>query len=186
MAIFRQYMVRYLRGSWVYRLSSLILTALIGSLCFAPIANAAQIQHVTRTTISVTDLDKSLAIYRDILGFRVSRYTEPGEDSYAFDVFGVPATAHLRMAVLSVPDGQSEPLALMQVTHTEFHPRALPVAAAVVLRVEDVSSVSQQLREIGLTTLPPKEMIGVLSFDFIEGGFKDFDGNSIVLYQLLD
>ena len=65
-------------------------------------ASAADTQEVAlkRVNLLVSDLDRSLAIYRDILGFRVFEISESSPQSYSYAVFGIPATAKLRFATL--------------------------------------------------------------------------------------
>ena len=65
-------------------------------------ASAADTQEVAlkRVNLLVSDLDRSLAIYRDILGFRIFEISESSPQSYSYAVFGIPAAAKLRFATL--------------------------------------------------------------------------------------
>ena len=49
-----------------------------------------------RTNLVVRDLDRALAIYRDVLGFEVDYQKTSAPDSYSYRVFGFPPEAVLR------------------------------------------------------------------------------------------
>ena len=59
--------------------------------------------HLKRPNLVVADIERSLRIYRDILGFEASPIRTGGADSYSYPVFNVPANAALRFVSLDEP-----------------------------------------------------------------------------------
>lgn len=55
-----------------------------------------------RVNLLVRDMERSLAIYRDILGFRLFHCSDSGPQSVSYPVFRSPAQAQLEAAGLDV------------------------------------------------------------------------------------
>ena len=53
-----------------------------------------------RVNLLVRDLDRSLAVYRDIFGFRNPQVSQSSPQSYSYPVFRLPAQAKLRFCTL--------------------------------------------------------------------------------------
>ena len=56
--------------------------------------------HLKRPCLLVADLDRSLTLYRDCLGFRLDYVGEADADSYLYKVFQLPAEAKMRFAAV--------------------------------------------------------------------------------------
>lgn len=136
-----------------------------------------------RATILVADIDRSLQIYRDILGFEVFQISESSEDSYSYPVFKIPKEAKIRFATLSSPT-QVRTLALTEVTGIELPKPSAPLMTAGVIKVDDLPSVMDKIEALGLEITEPKVDEGT-DFTFREQAFIDFDGHLMVLYQIL-
>ena len=148
-------------------------------------ANAAETREVAvkRVNLLVSDLDRSLAIYRDILGFRVFEISDSSPQSYSYAVFGIPAAAQLRFATLD-SSTETRALALTEVKGVE-----LPVApsfgtSSPVIRITRFDEVLVRLREAGLRVVEPRRSKTPEGREFSELGFTDPDGHVVVLYQL--
>jgi len=141
--------------------------------------------HFKRITILVKDIDRSLTIYRDILGFSLSSLSESAKDSYAYPVFKIPKEALVRFASLNSPD-QIRTIGMTEVTGIELPKPSHPIMTASVIRVKDLERTMQKIIDLGLEHTEMKidetESAGL----FKEQSFIDFDGHLIVVYELLD
>ncbi len=140
-----------------------------------------------RVTLVVADLDRSLRIYRDILGFDLDGISASGPDSYSYPVFRIDKSAKIRFATLSAGDLQVRTLGLTEVKGMALPSPAQtrPLMAASVIRSRDIARDFEKLEALGLETTEPKFVDG-REFDFWERAFVDFDGHLVVLYQVVE
>jgi catechol 2,3-dioxygenase-like lactoylglutathione lyase family enzyme len=140
--------------------------------------------HLKRHNLVVADLDRSLAIYRDILGFSVARISESSAQSYSYPVFNIPAEATLRSATLN-SDTEQRHFALTEVRGVPLpRPDSHGIRMSTpVIQVRDFDTVLSALREAGLTIVDPTTDIGADGRVFKELAFIDPDGHLVVLYQ---
>jgi catechol 2,3-dioxygenase-like lactoylglutathione lyase family enzyme len=136
-----------------------------------------------RVNLLVRDMDRSLAVYRDILGFRLGQCTDSRPESFSYPVFRLPAEAKLRFCLL---DSTTEvrALALTQVTGIEFPPSPPIQLSAPVIRVQHHQDVQARLEALGLEVVGPRRSRTAEGHDFTEFAFTDADGHLIVLYEL--
>jgi catechol 2,3-dioxygenase-like lactoylglutathione lyase family enzyme len=161
----------------------LLLCLLSGGMARAVDATEPQEVALKRVNLLVRDLDRSLSIYADILGFRVSGVSESTPQSYSYVVFDLPAEARLRFATL---DSSTEvrALALTEVKGAALpEARAVPFAAAVI-RVSGLDSQLARLKAAGLRVVEPRRSQTPEGRTFTEAAFTDPDGHIVVLYQL--
>jgi len=148
----------------------------------APIERLAPIY---RHSMLVTDLDRSLTLYRDILGMTVSRVSETPPDSYSYQFFAIPKGSMKRFAYLNGEGGQKEVLGLGEVPGVDLGLPATPRTMAWVQTVEDVEGVLEKVEALGLEILPSVEFMSrEAGKPGIEAGFLDFDGHLILVYGL--
>lgn len=138
-----------------------------------------------RVTLVVSDLERSLEIYRDILGFQLDGIMDSTEASYSYPVFNIDPKAKIRFATLSAGPEQVRTMALTEVTGMELPKPGRPFMTASVIRVGDIEDTFGKLEALGLKTVPPKIAERPGEFKFVEQAFVDFDGHLIVLYQML-
>lgn len=136
-----------------------------------------------RINLLVRDLDRSLAIYRDILGFRVYQISESTPQSYSYPVFQLPAKAKLRFATLD-SSTETRALALTEVTGIELPAAPAIAASAPVIRINRLDEVLSRLRATGLRVVEPNRSKTPEGRAFSEMAFTDPDGHVVVLYQL--
>jgi catechol 2,3-dioxygenase-like lactoylglutathione lyase family enzyme len=161
---------------------SFLLGAMGGGVAMAAEADASPL-HLKRHNLLVADLDRSLAIYRDILGFRVHAITTSTADSYSYPVFNIPAEATLRFASLD-SDTEVRHFALTEVTGVRLpSPHDAIRMSTAVIQVRDFDNVLAKLRATGLTIVEPTVAIGSDGRAFKEMAFIDPDGHLVVLYQ---
>jgi len=148
-------------------------------------ADEAAVREVAlkRVNLLVRDLDRSLAVYRDILGFRNAQVSQSRPQSYSYPVFRLPAQAKLRFCTL---DSATEvrALALTEVTGMELPAPGPIVTSTPVIRVEDFEEVHARLKAAGLDVVEPRRSKTVEGHDFRELAFTDPDGHLVVLYEL--
>lgn len=142
--------------------------------------------HFKRVTLVVADLDRSLAIYRDILGFEIDSISESGPDSYSYPVFKIDPAATIRFATLSAGTEQVRTLGLTEVKGIELPGPSVPRRSATVIRTADIERDFARLEALGLETTEPKFVELTESYHFWERAFTDFDGHLIVLYQVVE
>ncbi|MEM9152701.1 MAG: VOC family protein [Cyanobacteria bacterium P01_F01_bin.3] len=138
--------------------------------------------HLKRPCILVSDLDQSLRLYRDVLGFRLDYVGEADADSYLYTVFQIPAEGHLTFAALST-DYEPRSLALTEVQGISLPNAPIPRRIATVIQVPHVSPLSKEIQALGLTLIRPHSFTAPPNLVFTEQGFYDFDGHLIVLYD---
>lgn len=103
------------------------------------------------TGLTVSDLDRSLAFYRDTLGMETV-FEQEKEGGYLAAIVGYPG-AHVRMAHLAFP-GDGHRLELFQYLEPEARgepgePRDLGITH-VCLLVEDIGALHERLRSAGV------------------------------------
>jgi catechol 2,3-dioxygenase-like lactoylglutathione lyase family enzyme len=165
--------------AWVMAFACTLVSGPAHAVDEAPVGEVA----LKRVNLLVRDLDRSLAIYRDILGFRNAQVSQSGPQSYSYPVFRLPAQARLRFCTL---DSASEirALALTEVTGIELPAPGSIVTSTPVIRVEDFDEVHARLKAAGLDVVEPRRSKTVEGRDFHELAFTDPDGHLVVLYEL--
>ena len=139
--------------------------------------------HVKRPCLLVSDLDRSLQLYRDILGFRLDYLAAASPQSYLYTVFQLPPTAQLRFATLSSAQ-EDRALALTEVTGITLPPPVPPFRGATVIQVAAVPPLRAAIAALGLKLLPPSHFTAPPNLAFTEQGIYDFDGHLLVLYDV--
>ncbi|MEM8524963.1 MAG: VOC family protein [Bacteroidota bacterium] len=139
--------------------------------------------YFKRMNILVSNMERSLKIYEDILGFSANMISVSGEDSYSYPVFKIPKEAKMRFVTLDSPS-QERTLALTELTGIELLQPKPPYRSAAVIKSDDIEGTMKKIEDLGLETTEPK-VAGGTAFRFKEQAFVDYDGNLIVLYQIL-
>jgi catechol 2,3-dioxygenase-like lactoylglutathione lyase family enzyme len=135
-----------------------------------------------RGNFVVRDIDKSLALYRDVLGFEVAFIKDSPDDSYSYPVFEIETQNKLRFAVLSTQD-QVRVMALTEVP-AELPQVPYPRRAAIVLEVGDVDAVCTGAAEAGCKVYEEEELHTHDGRVGREVGIVDFDDNLVVIYHI--
>lgn len=160
---------------------------LVGAALLVPAAAQEALEQgavqVKRPNLVVSDLDRSLRLYRDILGFTVFAVGESKPDSYSYPVFRFPPEARLRMATLSTKT-QVRTLALTELRGAQVPAQTHPHRAAVVIEVKGIERVIERIRAEGLHVVPPTTSKTPEGQTFVEQAFEDYDGHLIVLYEI--
>ncbi len=138
-----------------------------------------------RHSILVSDLERSLTLYRDVLGLTVSRVTATSPDSYSYVFFNIPPGSMKRFAYLDGEDGRSNVLGIGEVPGLELKLPQSPRSVAWVQTVADVERVMAEVQALGLTLIPPLQFMSrEAGKTGIETGVVDFDGHLVMFYGL--
>lgn len=135
-----------------------------------------------RTNLLVSDAERSLKIYHDILGFSIFSQSKSKPDSYSYPVFKIPKEAEISFITLSSPT-QERTLALTEVKGIELPKPGIPLMTAAVIKVGDLKGTMEKITALELETTEPRRAKNH-EFYFLEQAFIDFDGHLIVLYEL--
>jgi len=136
-----------------------------------------------RANFIVTDIDRALTFYRDVLGFDVTFTKGHNPESYSIPVFEIPDGAELGFAILSLPD-QPRVMALSEIKGVDIgsHPR--PRRGAIVLDTPDPDAVMDQSRALGLQVYEEGRLETHDGRIGREIGIVDFDDNLVVIYKI--
>ena len=141
------------------------------------------------TGYTVSDLDRSLVFYRDLLGCEVIA-TQEKEGGYLAAIVGYP-DAHVRMAHLRVPGGEHV-IELFEYLapagdRAAVQPRNVG-ASHLCFVVADLRAVYEALLEQGVTSFvsPPVEVDTGINRGGLGIYLRDPDGITVELFQLPD
>ncbi|MEX2375750.1 MAG: VOC family protein [Dehalococcoidia bacterium] len=142
-----------------------------------------QIHH---TGLTVSDLERSVAFYRDMLGCSETMRQERA-GGYLAAIVGYP-DAHVKMAHLRAPTGTHvvELFEYVQPQGTAPHIEPATVGTAhICFLVEDLATVYDRLREAGVTDFvsPPVEVDSGVNRGGLGLYLRDPDGLLIELFQ---
>jgi catechol 2,3-dioxygenase-like lactoylglutathione lyase family enzyme len=139
-----------------------------------------------RTNLCVADMERSLKVYRDILGFTVSELKVSLPTSYSYTVFEIPKDARIRFATLDSPT-QVRTIALTEITGVELPRPSRPFMSATVINCDNFDDVITQVKAMGLKVIPEQPLAGADGKPKgREGAFIDPDGHVVVLYKLFN
>ena len=139
-----------------------------------------------RHSILVSDLERSLTLYRDVLGLELGRVSDTPADSYSYRFFNIEPGAMKRFAYLNGVDNRPNVLGIGEVPGIDLNLPDSPRSVAYVQTVADVEGVMEQVQAMGLETVPPVEFMSrEAGKPGMEFGIIDFDGHLILVYGLL-
>jgi len=135
-----------------------------------------------RANFIVSDIDKSLEFYRDILGFEVAFIKDSDSQSYSYPVFEIPPDRKMRFAVLNT----ATQVRTMALTEVEGGLPALshPRRSAIVLEIETIDEVVEKSRAAGLTVYPEEHLVTQDGREGREVGIVDADDNLVLIYWI--
>lgn len=128
----------------------------------------------------VSNLEDTIHLYTDILGFELGEVTEDPPESYVYKVFNVPPGIVTRHALFHDGD-QKRVLSIVEIPglapqETDGVRRSLTLFNAR----GRFDAIVDRLTAEGYATLPPQ----ALGSSGIEMGFRDRDGHLYALYQI--
>lgn len=142
--------------------------------------------YFKRQAIVVSDMERALSLYRDVLGFQLHSLSQSSATSYSYEVFNIPREASIRFATLDAGDVQIRTLALIEVTGVPVEPQTgIRRAAAVINANGRYEAIYEAVTQMGLETMNPRALGDPASprGQGVELGFVDWDGNLVVIYE---
>ena len=136
-----------------------------------------------RANFLVSNFDRALILYRDILGLEEAFIKDSEEDSYSYEVFEINRDSSMRMAVLS-SETQPRGMALTEVANPGLDTQSLPRRAAIVLQVEDVDGIVADCKQHGFDIYREERLETHDGRVGREIGIVDDDGNLVVIYYI--
>lgn len=136
-----------------------------------------------RANYLVSNLERALVLYRDVLGLQVDFIKDSEADSYSYPVFEIDPAATLRFAVLSSPT-QPRVMALTEVSGCVLEAQRMPRRAAIVLEIEDIDGVIADCSRNGFKVYPEERLETHDGRIGRELGLVDDDGNLVVIYYI--
>ncbi|MEO0412221.1 MAG: VOC family protein [Pseudomonadota bacterium] len=148
-------------------------------------ASGPAIADVKRPNLVVADMERSLSVYRDILGLEASPVRSGSKESFSYRVFNVPQEADLRFVSFHEP-GEERVFNLTEVTGIALPPvPSAPYMSTIVIGITELEAKFAKLEAMGLTVTRTQIADGA-DFRFIEQAFVDPDGHLIVCYEVLN
>ena len=140
--------------------------------------------YYKRQLYVVTDMERALALWRDVIGFQPGAITTSGPNSYSRDVFNIPPEAQMRFCSLSAGPTQVRTLALLEVKGVALPAKTgIRTTGAVINANGRLAEIITKAKAMGLTVFGPRVLPSPTQGDGTEQGFLDWDGNVIVLYE---
>lgn len=151
----------------------------------APAAEAPYAgSYYKRQLYVVTDMERALTLWRDVLGLQAGAITTSGPNSYSREVFNIPAEAQMRFCTLSAGPTQVRTMALLEVKGVPLPAKTgIRTTGAVINANGRLAEIISKAKAMGLTVFGPRVLASVGQGDGTEQGFLDWDGNVIVLYE---
>lgn len=145
-----------------------------------------QLTGISHTSFTVSNLERSLAFYRDILGLEVLVEIER-EGAYIEQVVGFPG-ASLRIVGLKLPQGSDHILELIEYRAPQGHRGELltcnPGVAHLCFVTDDIHATYESLRAQGVEfKSPPVRIPTGPSAGGFDAYFVDPDGITLELSQ---
>jgi catechol 2,3-dioxygenase-like lactoylglutathione lyase family enzyme len=142
--------------------------------------------YVKRPALVVDNLERSLEIYRDILGFKVQFVKASAADSYSYDIFNIPKHIPMRFATLTADGPEVSIFGLIEARGARSIPAPDAVrASAVVIHLDDLDSAVVRLKARQDVTILPE--FALTTQDGRKGrevAMIDPDGHAILLYHI--
>jgi catechol 2,3-dioxygenase-like lactoylglutathione lyase family enzyme len=135
---------------------------------------------IRRPTLMVRDMDRALALYRDILGLRLGRLSQDGPDSYVYTAFNIPEGTVVWHATFDT-DKEQRVLSLLAVKSMPEprEPKGLRTTAILVNANGRLAEIRERLIAGGYLVLPNHS----LAPNGTEFAFEDADGHLIAVYE---
>lgn len=144
-----------------------------------------KVEALYHTGFTVSDIDRSIEFYRDLLGLSLHR-RQTGTAAYLSTITGFPGV-RIEIALLKSPDGGSMLELLQYVSHpapaTERETNR-PGNAHVCFRVADIHEACDELRRRGVRLISdPVEITAGVHTGAQAVYLRDPDGFTVELYQ---
>ncbi len=137
--------------------------------------------QVHRSHLLVSDMDRALTVYRDVLGFKVNFLVDSLDVTYP--MFDLDPQARCQTAFISEGRGSFGSLALTEAKGVELPKRGPPHACVIIVEVKEgrLPEIRERIQALGLPNHPPMELDNPPRTDW---SFTDFDGHRVVVFEI--
>ncbi len=144
--------------------------------------------YVHRTNIVVADIDRSLKIYRDILGFKVAFKVPIRSAGIVHETFGLDDDVKARIAMLSMGEKDAlgrvqRPIGLSEVPGYEAPERGI-YESALIIEIDPKDDIKELYDRLSAEGLEMGELMDLPIPPRTEFPFTDYDGHRIIIMQL--
>jgi catechol 2,3-dioxygenase-like lactoylglutathione lyase family enzyme len=161
---------------------ALMCVSLVAVAADQPAATPGPAATLNRVNLAVADMDRALAVYRDILGFKVDFMMPVKPDSYMYDIFGVDRAAKMRIAFLSGGDERKGTIGLTEVKGASLAPPTGIHASVLIIETKTrFDAILEAVKKAGLEATKPYDLERPTRREFM---FNDPDGHRIDVMQV--
>ncbi len=144
--------------------------------------------YVHRTNLVVADIDRSLKIYRDILGFKVAFKVPIRSAGIVHETFGLDDDVKARIAMLSMGKkdalGRTQrPIGLSEVPGYEAPERDI-YDTALIIEIDPEDDIQELYDRLSAEGLEMGRLMDLPIPKRTEFPFTDYDGHRIIIMQL--
>ena len=136
-----------------------------------------------RTNYLVSDGNRALLFYRDILGMTLDFMKQSEEDSYSYEVFDIKKSTPIEFAILSYKD-QPRVMALTILGEGNLDKNPLPRRSAICIEVDNVDEILYKCREHNFQCFKEERLVTHDGREGREVGILDDDGNLTLIYKI--
>ncbi len=175
-----------MRRLWLAGVLAVFALSADGTACAEE--NAYEGAFFKRAVFIVSDLDRSLALWRDVLGFEADPVNDlTGQDSYVFGLMNIPEDSVVRTVSLNAGDTQVRTMLLLEVPTEMPSPREAVHRSTVVINANGrFDSIIKAIDALGLELKSANSFVTADGDAAIEQGFVDWDGNLVLVYEIRD
>jgi catechol 2,3-dioxygenase-like lactoylglutathione lyase family enzyme len=138
-----------------------------------------------RVNIVVSDMERALRLYRDILGFRMDMLTESPSTSFSYPLFNVDKDVQLRRAFLSGGNKQPWTIALTEVEGVKPYTPPSPFRSALVIDAPGpVEELKAKLAAEGIKVDADWDIPEPAFAARRDLSFTDHDGHRLVVFVM--
>lgn len=139
--------------------------------------------QLKRPNLVVADLERSLRLYRDLLGFQLKHMKTSEKTSYSYPTFNFARDASLRFAIFSTAS-QDGVLALTELKGQPLKTADAPRDHGIVIKVDDYDGLRAKLSAAGYRLLEEGKLTTHTGATGREQAFLDDDGHTVLIYKL--
>ena len=136
-----------------------------------------------RANYLVSNKERALLLYVDILGMNLDFMKESEEDSYSYEVFDIDDSIPMEFALLSY-ENQPRVLALTILGDGNLEQNPTPRRSAIVIEVDNVDETVAKCKKNGFHCYRDDHLITHDGREGKEVGILDDDGNLVVIYKI--
>lgn len=149
-----------------------------------------QVLRIKRPLLLVTDLQRSVAFYRDVIGlevFNVEPVYSSDPDGLGNKLLNLPPGTRWRVATLNTSD-EARGITLREVPDVDFRVSQDPRKQIILFEASEALKVYRRAMQAGAEVFPPKfgDMTASNGMRLLEFGLLDPDGYVLAFFKYVD